>query len=77
MPELREAQAAMRNHPIVSNQVLYSLKEREIERGLLAYCQEQQITVVAYTPLADGTLARKPQPGAGRGMQSLEAGQPR
>ena len=71
--ELREAQAVMRNHPIVANQVLYSLKEREIERGLLSYCAEQQITVIAYTPLADGELARRAGPGASRGMQALES----
>ena len=59
--ELREAQAAMSRHPIVSNQVLYSLKDREIERDLLPYCQGQGVTVIAYTPLADGSLARKPR----------------
>jgi diketogulonate reductase-like aldo/keto reductase len=55
--ELAEAQAAMRNHPIVSNQVLYNLRWREIEQDLLPYCLEQQITVMAYTPLNDGELA--------------------
>ena len=59
--ELREAQRAMANHPIVSNQVLYSLKDREIERDLLPYCQEQSINIIAYTPLADGSLANKPR----------------
>src|SRR5262245_30548696 len=39
--ELREAQAALRNYPIVSNQVLYNLNDREIERDLLPYCQKQ------------------------------------
>jgi len=55
--ELAEAQAALRNHPIVSNQVLYNLRWREIEQDLLPYCLEQQITVMAYTPLNDGELA--------------------
>ncbi len=59
--ELREAQAAMPNVPIVSNQVLYSLKRREIERELLPYCQEHGVTVIAYTPLADGSLASRPR----------------
>ena len=59
--ELRESQHAMTNHPIVSNQVLYSLKDRDIERDLLPYCQEQSINVIAYTPLADGSLANKPR----------------
>jgi len=55
--ELEEAQAAMKQHPIVSNQVLYSLKRRGIERDLLSYCQDKHMTVMAYTPLADGSLA--------------------
>ena len=59
--ELIDAQRAMTNHPIVSNQVLYSLKDRDIERDLLPYCQEQSINVIAYTPLADGSLANKPR----------------
>jgi diketogulonate reductase-like aldo/keto reductase len=55
--ELRAAQAAMRHYPIVSNQVLYSLSRRDIERDLLPYCQEHHITILAYTPLDDGRLA--------------------
>ena len=39
--EMREAQAAIK-HPIVSNQVLYSLSEREIEDELLPHCQQQR-----------------------------------
>ena len=55
--EMDEARSAMTKYPIVSNQVLYSLKRRGIERELLPYCQRNQITVMAYTPLADGSLA--------------------
>ncbi len=55
--QLRAAQAAMRHHPIVSNQVLYNLNRREIEWELLPYCQQQHITIIAYTPLDDGRLA--------------------
>ena len=58
--ELREAQPAIK-HPIVSNQVLYSLTEREIERELLPYCQRNGITVMAYSPLGEGALARPPR----------------
>ena len=59
--EFQEAQAAMPNIPIVSNQVLYHLKRREIEKTLLPYCQENRVTVIAYTPLADGSLATAPK----------------
>jgi diketogulonate reductase-like aldo/keto reductase len=55
--ELRAAQAVMTKYPIVSNQVLYNLNRREIERDLLPYCQEHNITILAYTPLDDGRLA--------------------
>ena len=72
--ELQEAQRAMTNHPIVSNQVLYSLKDRDIERDLLPYCQEQSITIIAYTPLADGSLASKPRftSKVNKGISSLQ-----
>ena len=59
--ELEEARAAMTRYPIVSNQVLYNLKRREIEKDLLPYCQQNHITVIAYTPLADGSLAARTQ----------------
>ena len=70
--ELQEAQAAMPNVPIVSNQVLYNLKRREIERDLLPYCQDNGITVIAYTPLADGSLAAKPRLRSDQRVQALE-----
>ena len=71
--ELQQAQAAMPNYPIVCNQVLYSLKARHIERELLPYCQENHVTVMAYTPLADGSLAAKPRIRRNRGFEALES----
>ena len=70
--ELREAQAAMTRYPIVSNQVLYNLRRRGVERDLLPYCWENNVTVIAYTPLADGSLTTKPRLRADRGMHALE-----
>ncbi len=70
--ELQQAQAAMPNHPIVSNQVLYSLRARHIERDLVPYCQENHVTVIAYTPLADGSLATKPRFRSPSGFEALE-----
>ncbi len=55
--ELREAQHAMTKYPVVSNQVLYNLKRRQIERDLIPYCVDNNVTVIAYTPLADGSLS--------------------
>lgn len=51
---LRSAEAVLSKHRIVSNQVRYSLIERTIENGLLQYCQQTQITVIAHSPLATG-----------------------
>ncbi len=55
--DLQEAQRAMRKHRIASNQVRYSLIDRTIEQGLLSYCQDQGITVIAFSPL--GTNLRR------------------
>ena len=52
--EVERAQAALSKNRIVSNQVLYSLVERTIEDGLLSYCADRQITILAYSPLARG-----------------------
>ena len=76
--QMQEAQAAMSNNAIVCNQVLYNLKRRGIERDLIPYCAERGITVMAYTPLADGSLAVRPRRGIlssskeGRNWETLE-----
>lgn len=71
--ELRAAQSAMSHHPIVSNQVLYNLNRREIEADLLPYCERNNITVIAYTPLDNGRLARRSRyPANPTGMSALE-----
>ena len=60
---LKAAQAALHNHKLASNQVLYHLKERGIERRLIPYCQSQGIAVVAYTPFGRGAFPRADSPG--------------
>ncbi len=55
--EMREAQAAMPNAPIVSNQILYNLRRRGAERDVIPYCRRHDITVIAYSPLHEGALA--------------------
>ncbi|MBJ28088.1 MAG: aldo/keto reductase [Chloroflexi bacterium] len=42
------------NHGIVSNQVPYSLFNREIEEELLPFCEKNHITVIGYSPLEQG-----------------------
>jgi diketogulonate reductase-like aldo/keto reductase len=52
--QLQEAQRASRKYPVVSNQLRYNIIDRTIEKDLLPYCQENKITVIAYSPLARG-----------------------
>lgn len=56
--EMKEAQMYFPNYKIVSNQVRYSLNDRCIEDDLLDYCIENEITILAYTPLASGKLCK-------------------
>lgn len=71
--------------PLASNQVEYSLFDRRIEKnGLLDYCRENDITVIAYSPLAKGMLTGKygpnhPPPGPRKRMyppEKLQQAQP-
>ena len=43
-----------------TNQVLYNIGERAIERDLLPWCKRHGIPVMAYTPLGGSTLLRDP-----------------
>ncbi len=51
---------AMKHEEIVANQVEYHLNNREPERGLLQFCQRERVTLIAYSPLDRGRLARNP-----------------
>jgi len=63
---------ARRGVPLASNQVEFSLLRRGPERnGLLALCRELNVTLIAYSPLAQGLLTGKytpetPPPGVRR-----------
>jgi aryl-alcohol dehydrogenase-like predicted oxidoreductase len=46
-------------HPVCSLQPPYSLLNRNIENEILPYCLQQQIGVIAYSPLAKGLLTGK------------------
>lgn len=70
--ELDEALGVLKNMPLVSNQVIYNLNTRGIEEDLLPFCIKNRITVVAYTPLDDGSLARKPPSVRSGRMKVLE-----
>lgn len=56
---LEEAEKALKNNVIVSNQVKYNLLERDIEKEILPYAQKKKIAILAYSPLAMGLLTGK------------------
>lgn len=72
--QMRRAHAALakRGVPLASNQVEYSLLQRAPEEnGVLAACRELEVTLIAYSPLAQGLLTGKytpdnPPPGVRR-----------
>ncbi len=51
--QFEAAQAVVKNR-IVSNQVRYNLVDRTIERDILPFCQKNDVTIIAYSPLARG-----------------------
>ena len=55
--QMEEARSCLSKNEIVVNQLPYNLLDREIEKETLPYCQKNQITVMAYWPLAKGRLA--------------------
>jgi diketogulonate reductase-like aldo/keto reductase len=56
-----------------SDQVLYHLGSRGIEWQLLAKCQKAKIMVMAYSPLGQGPLLRKPALGKIAGKHGCDA----
>lgn len=48
--DLTEAISCLSKGRLATNQVLYNLNERGIERNLIPFCQEHNISIVGYTP---------------------------
>jgi aryl-alcohol dehydrogenase-like predicted oxidoreductase len=52
-----------RGVPLASNQVQFSILYRAPERnGVLAACKELGVTLIAYSPMAQGLLTGAPPP---------------
>ncbi len=63
--QMLRAYSALARHdvPLASNQVKYSLLDRDVEKnGLLARCQELGVRLIAYSPLEMGLLTGKYTP---------------
>lgn len=60
VPLLKRAHAVL---PLASNQVPYSMVERNIENEVVPYCIRENIGILAYSPLQRGILTGKIRPG--------------
>jgi aryl-alcohol dehydrogenase-like predicted oxidoreductase len=58
----KSAQEALAPLELASNQVKYNLLQRRIETELLPYTKEAKISIIAYSPLAQGLLSGKYAP---------------
>ena len=56
--QMREAQQSLSHEKIVSNQVEFSLIDRNVEARILPYCQKEGVTLIAYSPLGQGKIPR-------------------
>ncbi len=57
--QIEEARSYLSTIDIVSNQVRYNILQREIEEEMLPYLKKENISVIAYSPLAQGLLTFK------------------
>jgi len=58
--DMRELEGVPGGKNCVSDQVLYHLGSRGIEWQLLPHCQKAKIMVMAYSPLGQGPILRRP-----------------
>ena len=65
LKKLKTAQEALVPLEIASNRVRYNLLDRRIEAELLPYANTEKITIIAYSPLAQGLLTGKYTPDTG------------
>jgi len=56
LKQLQEAQAALPKSEVSSVQLDYSLIHRNVEAGVLPYCDREGIALLAYYPLGHGKL---------------------
>ena len=57
--DMEEAYALTGGDEICTNQVLYNLTHRGIEWDLLAWCQEKNIPIMAYSPVGQDAAGKK------------------
>ena len=60
LKDLQEWLAVSRADKTLANQVQYSINERGVDFDLLPWCLEKKIAIMAYCPLAQGSIPHKP-----------------
>jgi len=60
--DMEEAGSYLSKGFIASNQVRYNMLQREVEEEVLPYCKRNSITVIAWSPIAQGALTGKYSP---------------
>lgn len=65
---MREVIDALGDIPLVCNQVVYHLQNRVIEHSVKPFCDQNEVTVMAYSPFGAGSF---PEPGS-PGRQVLD-----
>ncbi len=61
LKQLQEAQAALPKSELTAVQLDYSLVHRQVEAGILPYCDREKIALLAYYPLGHGKLPSDPR----------------
>ncbi|MEQ8361131.1 MAG: aldo/keto reductase [Cytophagales bacterium] len=56
---LEQLKKAVNHFPVLSNQLSYSMLERDIEKDIIPFCLEKEIGILAYSPLQRGILTGK------------------
>jgi myo-inositol catabolism protein IolS len=57
--DLEEARSYLSRTDIASNQLRYNILQRNIEEEVLPYCKKEGITILAWSPIAQGALSGK------------------
>ncbi|WP_404790496.1 aldo/keto reductase [Altericista sp. CCNU0014] len=60
LDDMEEAMAIADGRAIAANQVLYNLTRRGVEWDLLPWCRQQNIPLMAYSPVEQGRLLQNP-----------------
>ncbi len=56
--DLKKAIAAIDKHPILANQINYSLMKKDPEEYIIPFCNKNKIKVIAHTPLGVGNVLK-------------------